>query len=54
MHKLLRLAALALLLQPWNLIGQITGDVTVVPGVKYEIGGIRITGSTTSINKLLP
>ncbi|QNR25415.1 outer membrane protein assembly factor BamA [Croceimicrobium hydrocarbonivorans] len=45
MHKLLRLAALALLLQPWNLIGQITGDVTVVPGVKYEIGGIRITGS---------
>lgn len=44
MHKLLRLAVLILLLQPWRLAAQ-TGEPTVIPGIKYEIGGIRITGS---------
>lgn len=45
MQKFLRIAVGILLLQPWNLSAQVGGDVTVVPGVKYEIGGIRITGS---------
>jgi outer membrane protein insertion porin family len=44
MHKLLRLAVLILLLQPWSLVAQ-TGEPNIVPGLKYEIGGIRITGS---------
>ena len=45
MQKFLRLAVGILLLQPWNLSAQVGGDITVVPGVKYEIGGIRISGS---------
>lgn len=44
MHKLLRLAVLILLLQPWGLSAQ-TGEPNIIPGLKYEIGGIRITGS---------
>jgi len=44
MRKLLRLAVLILLIQPLSSLAQ-TIEPNVIPGVKYEIGGIRITGS---------
>lgn len=45
MQKLLRLAVWVLLFQPWNIFAQTGGGASVVSGVEYEIGGIRITGS---------
>lgn len=46
MHKNRLLYLLVFLLTTWVAKGQITtsGDVTVTPGVEYEIGGIEITG----------
>jgi outer membrane protein insertion porin family len=46
MRNLLWLAVFALLLQPSTIFGQANGgSINVVPGVEYEIGGIRISGS---------
>ncbi len=45
MRNLIRLGLFLLCFSPLISLGQISNGASIVPGSKYEIGGIRITGS---------